>query len=72
MTSSDIQRQYAQAAKRTLMRNRETTVKGLKYAFLEDSVSGVITLLMEAGVMVDVFDAFVDGARDRVKELDKS
>ena len=55
-----------------LARERATTVTGLKYTFAEHGVSGVITLLMEADVMPDVFNAFVDGARDRVKELDKS
>ena len=47
-------------------------MRGLKYTFAEGGVSGVITLLMEADIMVNVFDAFVDGARDRMKELDKS
>ena len=53
-------------------KDRKTTVKGLKYTYAEKGVSGVITLLMEARVMSDVFDAFVDGARERVKELDQS
>ena len=52
--------------------HHKTTVLGLKYAYAGEGVSSVITLLTEAGVMVEVFDAFVNGARDRVKELDKS
>lgn len=62
---TELKAKNERAAARELAELRADTVKGLRFAFEREGITGVTALLIEADVLRHLFDSFADARANR-------